>query len=67
MKAERSQIHNMQERHQPAPKITIDEMMLIADKVAEETGHYPSYGEVFTGITCGRINPADYLRKGVRK
>ena len=57
----------LKERHQPAPTITIDEMMIIAEKVAEETGRYPSYGDIYTAIHFGRIQPSDYLRKGGKK
>lgn len=67
MKAEYVQIKNMQERHQPAPKVTIEEMVLIADKVEKETGRYPSYGDIYTAIHFGRIKPSDYLRKGGKK
>lgn len=49
------------ERHQPPPKVTTDQMLIIADGIAEETGHYPSFGEVQTGIELGKINPKEYL------
>ena len=51
----------LKEHHQPKPKVSITEMLIIAEKVAEETGHYPSYGEVQTKIQCGHIKPKDYL------
>lgn len=50
-------------KRQPEPKITIADMLEIARKIDEQTGHYPSYGEVSTGIYAGRINPDDYLEK----
>ena len=65
MKAERVLLQSMKERHQPMPKLTIDDVLEIARKIDEETGRYPSYGDVCTGIYTGRINPADYLGKRV--
>ena len=51
-------------KHQPAPKITIADVMEIARKIDEETGRYPSYGYVSAGIETGRIVPDDYLERG---
>lgn len=48
---------------QTAPKLTIGDMLEIARKIDEKTGHYPSYGEISTGIYAGTINPDDYLEK----
>lgn len=63
MKAERVQIRSMKERHEPAPNLTIADILEIARKIDEETGRYLSYGAVCTGIYAGRINPDDYLKK----
>lgn len=63
MKAEPIQIKSMKERHQPAPKLTIADILEIARQIDEETGRYLSYGDVCTGIYAGRINPDDYLKK----
>ena len=64
MKAERVLLQGMKEaKHQPAPKLTIADMLEIAHKIGDETGHYPSYGEVSTGIYAGTINPDEYLEK----
>lgn len=52
----------VKEHHQAAPKITIHQMLMIAKKIDEETGHYPSYGELSSKIHYGHIKPADYLR-----
>lgn len=50
-------------KHQPAPKITIHEVLKIADKVKQETGRYPSYGKVVQGIENGSIDPWRYIRR----
>ena len=63
MKAERVQLKSMKERHQPTPKLTIEDIVEIARQIAKETGRYLSYGDVCTGIYTGRINPDDYLEK----
>lgn len=63
MKAERVMLHSMKERHQPVPKLSIDDILEIARKIDEKTGRYLSYGDVCTGIYAGRINPDDYLEK----
>ena len=56
------------ERRQPPPKVPIADMLIIADAIHKETGHYPSFGEVQTGIDYGQINPKKYLKKdGKRK
>ena len=65
MKAELVLLREMKEKHQPMPKMTIDDILEIAEKISEETGHYPSYGDVCLGIYYGRIHPADYLGKRV--
>lgn len=54
-------------KHQPAPKITIEDMLEIARKIDQQTGHYLSYGEISTGIYAGCINPDDYLEKRKRR
>ena len=46
---------------QPAPVVPIAGMLTIAEKIAEETGHYPTFGEVQVGIDDGTIKPEDYL------
>lgn len=63
MKAEPIMLHSMKERHQPIPKLTIDDILEIARQIDKETGRYLSYGDVCTGIYAGRINPDDYLEK----
>lgn len=63
MKAERTLKQGMKERHQPTPKLTIEDIIEIARKIDKETGRYLSYGDVCTGIYAGRINPDDYLEK----
>lgn len=63
MKAELVLLHSMKERHQPVPKLTIDDILYIAKRIDQETGRYMSYGDVCTAIYAGRINPADYLGK----
>ena len=50
------------EVHLRPPKVSIMDCLLIAEMIKEETGRYPTYGEVSQGIESGRINPADYLR-----
>ena len=47
----------------PPPKVSINDMLTIADAIHKETGHYPSFGEVQTGIDYGHINPKKYLKK----
>ena len=63
MKAERVMLQSVKERHQPMPKLTIDDILEIARQIDKETGRYLSYGDVCTGIYAGRINPDDYLEK----
>lgn len=63
MKAEPIRLRSMKERHQPVPKLTIDDILEIARQIDKETGRYLSYGDVCTGIYAGRINPDDYLEK----
>lgn len=50
-------------KHQPAPDITTEEVLKIAEKVKQETGRYPSYGKVVQGIENGRIDPWRYIRR----
>lgn len=50
-------------KHQPAPKITIPQVLKIADKIKAETGRYPSYGKVVHGIENGSIDPWKYIRR----
>lgn len=50
-------------KHQPVPKISIHEVLKIAEKVKEETGRYPSYGKVVQGIENGKIDPWRYIRR----
>ena len=54
-------------KRQPAPTLTISDMLEIARKIDQQTGHYLSYGEISTGIYAGRINPDDYLKKRKRR
>ena len=46
---------------QPAPKVTIAEMLVIAEKISAQTGHYPSVGELQVRIDTGELRPEDYL------
>ena len=50
------------EVHQMPPKVSIMDCLLIAEMIKEETGKYPTYGEVSQGIESGRIKPEKYLR-----
>lgn len=50
-------------KHQPAPKITIPQVLKIAEKIKQETGRYPSYGKVVHGIENGSIDPWRYIRR----
>lgn len=50
-------------KHQPAPDITTNEVLKIAEKVKQETGRYPSYGKVVQGIENGSIDPWRYIRR----
>lgn len=63
MKAERVMLQSVKERHQPEPKLTIEDVLEIARRIDKETGRYMSYGDVCTAICTGRINPDDYLRR----
>ena len=55
-----------EQKRQPAPKLTIDDIVYIARQIDKETGRYLSYGDVCTEIYAGRINPSDYLGRRVR-
>ena len=50
-------------KHQPAPNITIRDVMKIAEKIKAETGRYPSYGKLVAGIENGSVDPWRYIRK----
>lgn len=50
-------------KHQPAPDITTNEVLKIAEKIYKETGRYPSYGKVVQGIENGSIDPWQYIRR----
>lgn len=63
MKAETILLQSVKERHQPAPKLTIDEVLEIAHKIAEETGRYPTYGKLVGSIELGKVDPWQYIRK----
>ena len=49
-------------KHQPAPNITVYEVLKIAEKIKKETGRYPSYGRLVADIESGRVNPSQYIR-----
>lgn len=50
-------------KHQPAPLLSVADVLKIADKVSEETGRYPSYGKVVAAIENGSIDPWRYIRR----
>lgn len=52
--------------HRPKPKWTIEDLLEVAEGIYRETGHYPSFGEVQTGIEAGEIHPECYLNRGRR-
>ena len=49
-------------KHQPAPRLTIEQVLDIAEKEYKKTGHYPSYGKVVQHIESGKIKVGYYLR-----
>lgn len=51
----------VRERHQAAPKITIYQMLVLAEEIYKQTGQYITYGKLESEINEGRINPSDYL------
>ena len=44
------------EKHQPSPKLTVEEMVEIACKLSKERGRYVSYGDVQQMILTGKLD-----------